>query len=162
MWYSTVSSGLSWVLYFFIPYLYRCLIIPLPIKKKVLLASWGVRGMRKSVRKIWNTVPACVCWIIWKERNARCFEGKIEGIPKIKYTCLWFWLFGVIYRMFQMDSMLDFDSLRSRILCRWNLLSFALYGMVPNLYFPGINLVPDFWFNIIATLPVKKKNSTIS
>lgn len=57
---------------------------------KDLLVTCDAGAMCKSVRKIWNTVPAGVCWVIRKERNARCFEGIIEAIKKIKYTYLWF------------------------------------------------------------------------
>lgn len=35
-----------------------------------------------------------MCWAIWKEKNARCFEGKTETILEIKFKCIWllaFW-----------------------------------------------------------------------
>lgn len=43
------------------------------------MSKKGHWGIRKSVRTIWNTVPSCVCWVIWKERNVRCFEEKTEA-----------------------------------------------------------------------------------
>lgn len=82
-----------------------------PCSVKDHLASRGVRGMRKSVRKIWNTVPACVCRIICKERSARCFERKIVAIQKIKQTCLWFLAFWCNLQDVNNDnSVLDFTA----------------------------------------------------
>ncbi|KAG5590841.1 hypothetical protein H5410_041355 [Solanum commersonii] len=41
-----------------------------------LLSCWIKRGGSKSQKRWWRTVPACIWWIIWKERNQRIFEGK--------------------------------------------------------------------------------------
>lgn len=37
---------------------------------------------------------AHVCWVIWKERNDKCFEGITNAVEKLKYKCMWllaFW-----------------------------------------------------------------------
>ncbi|WMV36518.1 hypothetical protein MTR67_036414 [Solanum verrucosum] len=59
-----------------------------------LLSCWIKRGGSKSQKRWWRTVPACIWWIIWKERNQRIFEGKECTIQKIKWkviTTLGFW-----------------------------------------------------------------------
>jgi len=59
-----------------------------------LLSCWIRRGGSKSQKKWWRTVPACIWWNIWKERNQRIFEGKECSIQKIKWkviTSLGFW-----------------------------------------------------------------------
>ena len=41
-----------------------------------------------------STLPACIWWIIWKDRNQRIFVGKECTIEKIKWkviTTLDFW-----------------------------------------------------------------------
>ncbi|KAG5621101.1 hypothetical protein H5410_006319 [Solanum commersonii] len=41
-----------------------------------LLASWGIKGRSRPMNKLWNAIPPCICWVVWWERNFRCFEGK--------------------------------------------------------------------------------------
>lgn len=33
------------------------------------LHCWALKGISKLLKKIWNTIPACVCRVVWKERN---------------------------------------------------------------------------------------------
>ncbi|WMV54378.1 hypothetical protein MTR67_047763 [Solanum verrucosum] len=59
-----------------------------------LLSCWIRRGGSKSQKRWWTTVPACIWWTIWKERNQRIFEGRESSILKIKWkviTSLGFW-----------------------------------------------------------------------
>lgn len=49
-----------------------------------LLNCWIRKGVSKNQRKWWRTVPACIWWKIWKERNGRIFEGRCNSIQKIK------------------------------------------------------------------------------
>ncbi|WMV59469.1 hypothetical protein MTR67_052854, partial [Solanum verrucosum] len=42
----------------------------------------------------WKTIPACIWWTPWRERNDRCFEDQKINIQKIKMKCislLFFW-----------------------------------------------------------------------
>ncbi|KAF3651018.1 hypothetical protein FXO37_18203 [Capsicum annuum] len=55
---------------------------------------WKGIGERSSTEDWWLSIPACVWWTLWRERNARCFEGKSCSIQKIKSHCLSF-IFGV-------------------------------------------------------------------
>uniref|UniRef100_A0A2N9FMZ6 Uncharacterized protein n=1 Tax=Fagus sylvatica TaxID=28930 RepID=A0A2N9FMZ6_FAGSY len=36
------------------------------------------------VRKIWDLIPSCVFWCLWRERNSRSFEGKENNLMEIK------------------------------------------------------------------------------
>ena len=35
---------------------------------------WNMLGIHSS--DIWNTIPLCLMWMIWRERNNRTFEDK--------------------------------------------------------------------------------------
>ncbi|WMV23767.1 hypothetical protein MTR67_017152, partial [Solanum verrucosum] len=51
-------------------------------------------GRRRSTEDWWELIPACIWWTLWKERNARCFEGKSNNIEKIRMnnlSLLYFW-----------------------------------------------------------------------
>jgi hypothetical protein len=45
----------------------------LPGKVADLLFSWW-NGLGRHSSDIWNIVPICLMWTIWKERNQRTFE----------------------------------------------------------------------------------------
>lgn len=34
------------------------------------------------------TVPACIVWVVWIERNQRWFEEKTTAIQYLNFTCL--------------------------------------------------------------------------
>lgn len=74
----TAIAGINWIM---------------PEHTADLLSCYQKR--RKQKPKIWwRTVPACIWWTIWKERNQRIFEGKESSILKIKWkviTLLGFW-----------------------------------------------------------------------
>ena len=40
-----------------------------------VLACWKGRFGRQKNRVIWDVVPHCVIWCLWRERNAKTFEG---------------------------------------------------------------------------------------
>ncbi|WMV37494.1 hypothetical protein MTR67_030879 [Solanum verrucosum] len=58
-----------------------------------LLYSWGEVGVGAADRDRWRIVRACIWWIVWKERNARCFESKSCDLQKIKLNCIRFFCF---------------------------------------------------------------------
>ena len=39
-----------------------------------LLACWKRQGLTKDQNIIWNAIPGCLMWLIWRERNQRAFE----------------------------------------------------------------------------------------
>ena len=61
-------------------------------------------------------MSAFVCWVLWKERDARCFDGKSKIIQKINFMCLW--VLGLWCKLLEVkdeDSMLEFiDSLQEQ------------------------------------------------
>ncbi|CAN4089863.1 unnamed protein product [Withania somnifera] len=59
-----------------------------------VLTHWQGVGERRLGKDWWKSIPSCIWWTLWKERNARCFEGKVSNIQKIKMRCLgllYFW-----------------------------------------------------------------------
>lgn len=54
------------------------------------ILNWKGVGSRGAEENWWKIIPACTWWTIWKERNARCFEGKSSKIQKVKMNCLSF------------------------------------------------------------------------
>ncbi|KAG5605085.1 hypothetical protein H5410_026577 [Solanum commersonii] len=59
-----------------------------------LLYCWKGIGSRGTSEDRWRSIPACVWWTLWKERNSRCFEGKGINSQKIRIQCfslLYFW-----------------------------------------------------------------------
>ena len=50
--------------------------------------------MGKKRKKIWNFIPLCIFWTVWKERNRLAFRGGVLNIQKLKnsFVCnLWNW-----------------------------------------------------------------------
>ncbi|KAG5612411.1 hypothetical protein H5410_023692 [Solanum commersonii] len=59
-----------------------------------VLTHWQGVGKRGSKEDWWKNIPACIWWTLWKERNGRCFEGKVSSPEEIKMRCLsllYFW-----------------------------------------------------------------------
>jgi hypothetical protein len=49
-----------------------------------LLSCWGHSCCNVRIRKIWDLIPSCVFWCLWRERNSRSFEGKENNLMEIK------------------------------------------------------------------------------
>ena len=47
--------------------------------------------------KVWNLVPACLMWLVWKERNARTFEDVESPIDKLKTLLARTFLSGLVF-----------------------------------------------------------------
>ena len=56
----------------------------LPYTMPTLLFGWR-NWFRKHSPDVWNLMPACLMWLVWKERDSRMFE-KVER-P--------LWIFGI-------------------------------------------------------------------
>lgn len=71
----------------------------------------------KEIGKIWDLVPLCVCWCVWRERNARMFDDSECSIVKLKQFCvhnLFEW--ANAHNLSSADSLVSFiDSLNCRI-----------------------------------------------
>ena len=42
---------------------------------KEVLASWRGSFVGKKRKKIWDVIPLCIFWTVWKERNRLTFRG---------------------------------------------------------------------------------------
>ena len=46
-----------------------------PESVKEVLFSWRDPFVGKKRKKIWNSIPLCIFWMVWKERNRLAFRG---------------------------------------------------------------------------------------
>lgn len=54
-------------------------------------ASGGDRKAQKTTKKIWNPILLTIFWVLWNERNKRCFEEETSlQQPKINCSFLLF------------------------------------------------------------------------
>ena len=63
----------------------------------VIQLEGSLCGEKKE--KNWNSIPLCIFWMVWKERNRLAFNGGVLNIQKLKnsFACtLWSW--GVYWR----------------------------------------------------------------
>uniref|UniRef100_A0A7N2M2F3 Hexosyltransferase n=1 Tax=Quercus lobata TaxID=97700 RepID=A0A7N2M2F3_QUELO len=75
-----IESARSWI---------RSCILKWVMPKNVvslLSAWWNWLGSHTS--NVWNMVPACLMWLIWKERNARTFEDIERPVDCVKSLLL--------------------------------------------------------------------------
>lgn len=73
-----------------------------------LLSSWNLPHLSKVQSQIWNIIPACILWSIWKERNSRVLNGKVSStitvINKAQYE-IYTWC--LVFREFENVSFDD-------------------------------------------------------
>ncbi|WMV42260.1 hypothetical protein MTR67_035645 [Solanum verrucosum] len=65
-----------------------------PRRIKEVLKCWNRDGNAGRKEERWKIDPSCIWWIVWLERNRRCFEGKQSNIQRFKLNCLalyYFW-----------------------------------------------------------------------
>ena len=65
--------------------------------------------MGKKMKKIWNSIPFYIFWMVWKERNWLAFRGGSLAIQTLKnsFVCnLWSW--AKVYRGEESSSLLGF------------------------------------------------------
>lgn len=71
-----------------------------------LLIVWrGARvgKRRKHVWGLWAMIPLCLMWIIWREKNMRCFEKVDNTLFRIKV----FWLVACVVGTRERNPSLD-------------------------------------------------------
>ncbi|KAH0709195.1 hypothetical protein KY284_010622 [Solanum tuberosum] len=77
-----------------------------------LLRQWeGVGRRRRSKEDWWKCIPACIWWTLWKERNERSHDGKLNNTQKIKMnslSLLYFWCKQDLVG--EVDSLVDFKA----------------------------------------------------
>ena len=74
----------------------------------------GSMGRHKNIG-IWKAIPHCLMWGIWRERNARIFEGCELSIADLKqcfYRLLMEWMAAIgLVRFSNLIEFIDFCSL---------------------------------------------------
>nr|XP_016457810.1 PREDICTED: uncharacterized protein LOC107781590 [Nicotiana tabacum] len=74
LWHMFLSTiGISWT-------------TPQGIKEAV--ESWSQWKVERTIKKIWQMIPASIFWCIWAERNRRCFDGISTPNSYLKAKCL--------------------------------------------------------------------------
>ncbi len=51
-----------------------------------LLACWKRQGLTKDQKTIWNAIPGCLMWLIWRERYQRAFENMERHTVDLKLS----------------------------------------------------------------------------
>ena len=65
----------------------------------LLFGWWNWPGKHSS--NIWNMVPACLMWLIWRERNNRAFEDIARSIDLFEaYTSGFLFFFIFLFFIF--------------------------------------------------------------
>ena len=62
---------------------------------KEVLTNWRGPFVGKKRKKVWKSIPLCIFWTVWKERNRLAFRGDVLNIQKLKnfFVCnLWSWI----------------------------------------------------------------------
>ena len=60
----------------------RCSLGP-PKTMKEALISWRDSFMGKRRRKIWKSIPLCIFWTVWKERDHIAFRDETLVVQKL-------------------------------------------------------------------------------
>ena len=55
-----------------------------PKTVKEVLTSWKGPFVGKKRKKVWKSIPLCIFWTVWKERNRLAFRGGVLNIQKLK------------------------------------------------------------------------------
>ena len=65
--------------------------------------------MGKKRKKLWNSIPLCIFWIVWKERNQITFEGGMVAVHRLKYYFVYnLWSWNRVFLCEEVHSILDF------------------------------------------------------
>jgi hypothetical protein len=60
----------------------------IPRKVLELLASWGAPFGYGPAKEVWQLVPLCLMWCIWRERNAQHFEDVETSMVELRKRLL--------------------------------------------------------------------------
>ena len=80
-----------------------------PETVKEVLFSWSGPFVGKKRKKIRNSIPLCIFWMVWKERNRLAFKGGSLARQKLKNSFvrnLWSW--AKVYMGDESSSLLGF------------------------------------------------------
>ena len=54
-----------------------------------MLDCWRGSSARKGHSVIWDAIPLCLLWMLWKERNRRAFKDSKRSSVELKLIFLW-------------------------------------------------------------------------
>ena len=58
---------------------------------------------------MWKSIPACICWTVWKERNRIAFTDGITDIQKLKHSFVYnLWSLNSLYIGEEISSLIGF------------------------------------------------------
>jgi hypothetical protein len=60
----------------------------LPQRVSELLVSWRRQLRNRNALKIWRLPPLCLKWCLWRERSAKSFEDRENGLLEIRKMML--------------------------------------------------------------------------
>ena len=60
----------------------------MPRKVSGLLDCWRRKGSSHGLNTIWNAIPPCLMWLLWRETNQRAFEVSECHSVKLKLILL--------------------------------------------------------------------------
>ncbi len=52
-----------------------------------LLSCWRRRASQRGHSAIWNAIPLCLMWLLWRERDRRAFEASKCHTLELKMLC---------------------------------------------------------------------------
>ena len=61
----------------------------MPKEVRGLLACWWIGRGNLKIKELWNSIPRCVFWCIWRERNSRTFEDKERNLLDLKWLIMY-------------------------------------------------------------------------
>ena len=76
---------------------------------KEALLSWKGSFVGKKRKNIWKSVPLCIFWTVWKERNHRAFRDGIVDVQKLKHSFVYnLWSCNRLYIGEEISSLIGF------------------------------------------------------
>jgi hypothetical protein len=80
----------------------------MPHGVKELFECWKTSFGKSSKWTIWEAVPHCLLWCLWRERNDRCFEGRERHMLDLKALFLFTLLdWMVVTGLYSVTTTLD-------------------------------------------------------
>ena len=80
-----------------------------PETVKEVLLSWRSPFVGRKRKKIWYSIPLCIFWMVWKERNRLTFRGGSLDIQKLKNSFVYnLWSWARVYMGEESSSLLVF------------------------------------------------------